>query len=125
MHSTAWEKWLPFVDYADLAGGGTRLLKGKPFLEAALFARFQLETDAAVALVRLPVVVQGEQQVVRYALRKGGTLYPAVRQVPAKDAQWRGNVRHRHRSWPLTIKSFLSPVVPAGDQMDMSHLPKK
>jgi hypothetical protein len=45
--------------------------------------------------------------------------------VPAKDAQWRGNVRHRHRPWPLTIKSFLSPVALSGDQMVTSHLPKK
>jgi hypothetical protein len=94
MPATIREMALAFVEYAYLARGCTGLLKGKPFLEAGLFARLQLKADAAVALVRLPVVVQGEQYIVRYALRECGTTYLAVLQVPAKDAQCHGNVCH-------------------------------
>ena len=68
----------------DLAGFEDCLLKGKPFFEAGLFAGLQLETDAVVALVRLPVVVPAEQYFVRYALRERLAADLAVLQVPAE-----------------------------------------
>jgi hypothetical protein len=104
------EAKLHFVENADLAGGRARLLQRKPFSEAGLFAGLQLETDTPVPLVWLPVIAQGEQQVVRYAFRESLATDLTFHQVAAKDAEWRDKVRHQDRPRSPMIKSFLSFV---------------
>ncbi|CAJ37003.1 hypothetical protein RCIX1811 [Methanocella arvoryzae MRE50] len=57
----------------DLARLRSALIQGEPLVPVRLFARLQLEPDAAVAFVREAVIVDAEQDVVGDALRESGT----------------------------------------------------
>jgi len=77
-------KALAFFENPDLAGGCAGLFQGQPLLEAGLLAGLQREAQAAVALVRLPVVVPREQYLVGYAFRESLAAGPAILQAPAE-----------------------------------------